>query len=99
VCHFTYKKNKCAILLDLLIIQFVHMCYNNLAYNGLLRAVRAMNETLKQNRLLREQGDDRSFSLSSNDRNSDLQKDVCSLFHLTENQIYIIHCFSSLASQ
>lgn len=42
------------------------------------RAVRAMNETLKQNRLLREQGDDGSFS-PSNDRVSDLQKNVCFL--------------------
>lgn len=75
------------------------MWCNNLVYNGLLRAVRAMNETLKQTRLLREQGDDRSFSPSSNDRNSDLQKDVCSLFHVTEDHIYIGHCFSSLASQ
>ncbi|XP_059449966.1 probable serine/threonine-protein kinase SIS8 isoform X1 [Corylus avellana] len=48
--------------------------------DDIVRAVRAMNETLKQNRLLREQGDDRSFS-PSNDRNSDLQKDVSS-FHL-----------------
>ncbi|KAH7533218.1 hypothetical protein FEM48_Zijuj04G0106700 [Ziziphus jujuba var. spinosa] len=33
------------------------------------RAVRAMNETLKQNRLLREQGDDRSFSHHADDGN------------------------------
>ncbi|XP_022149639.1 serine/threonine-protein kinase EDR1-like isoform X2 [Momordica charantia] len=38
--------------------------------DDIVRAVRAMNETLKQNRLLREQGDDRSFSHSSNERNS-----------------------------
>ncbi|KAG6661727.1 serine/threonine-protein kinase EDR1 isoform X3 [Carya illinoinensis] len=48
--------------------------------DDIVRAVRAMNETLKQNRLLREQGDDRSFSPSSSDRNSDLQKNVSS-FH------------------
>lgn len=43
------------------------------------RAVRAMNETLKQNRLLREQRDDRSFSHSPTARSSggDLQKNVC----------------------
>lgn len=36
-----------------------------------------MNETLKQNRLLREQGNDRSFSYTSDERNSkDLQEDV-----------------------
>ncbi|XP_057953377.1 probable serine/threonine-protein kinase SIS8 isoform X1 [Malania oleifera] len=51
--------------------------------DDIVRAVRAMNETLKQNRLLREQGDDRPFSYSANDRNSnsDLQKNV-SDFHL-----------------
>lgn len=43
--------------------------------DDIVRAVRAMNETLKQNRLLREQGDDGSFS-PSNDRNADLQKNV-----------------------
>ncbi|KAK4577793.1 hypothetical protein RGQ29_028065 [Quercus rubra] len=48
--------------------------------DDIVRAVRAMNETLKQNRLLREQGDDGSFS-PSNDRVSDLQKNV-SNFHL-----------------
>ncbi|KAI4333845.1 hypothetical protein L6164_018604 [Bauhinia variegata] len=44
--------------------------------DDIVRAVRAMNETLKQNRLLREHGDDNSFSHSPNDRNSgrDLQK-------------------------
>lgn len=43
------------------------------------RAVRAMNETLKQNRLLRERGEDGSFTHPSDDRNSssDLQKNVC----------------------
>ncbi|XP_035538820.1 serine/threonine-protein kinase EDR1-like isoform X4 [Juglans regia] len=48
--------------------------------DDIVRAVRAMNETLKQNRLLREQGDDKSFSPSSSDRNSDLLKNVAS-FH------------------
>uniref|UniRef100_A0A5B7ASJ3 non-specific serine/threonine protein kinase n=1 Tax=Davidia involucrata TaxID=16924 RepID=A0A5B7ASJ3_DAVIN len=49
--------------------------------DDIVRAVRAMNETLKQNRLLRDQGDDRSISYSSNDRNSglDLQKNVAGL--------------------
>ncbi|CAL5406653.1 unnamed protein product [Camellia sinensis] len=46
--------------------------------DDIVRAVRAMNETLKQNRLLGEQGDDRSFLYSSNDGNigSDHQKNV-----------------------
>ncbi|KAG2712537.1 hypothetical protein I3843_04G122700 [Carya illinoinensis] len=48
--------------------------------DDIVRAVRAMNETLKQNRLLREQVDERSFS-PSNDRSSDLQKNASS-FHL-----------------
>ncbi|XP_050935568.1 serine/threonine-protein kinase EDR1 isoform X6 [Cucumis melo] len=38
--------------------------------DDIVRAVRAMNETLKQNRLLRGQEDDRSFSHPSNERNS-----------------------------
>ncbi|XP_048327178.1 serine/threonine-protein kinase EDR1 [Ziziphus jujuba] len=37
--------------------------------DDIVRAVRAMNETLKQNRLLREQGDDRSFSHHADDGN------------------------------
>ncbi|KAI8008042.1 putative serine/threonine-protein kinase SIS8 [Camellia lanceoleosa] len=46
--------------------------------DDIVRAVRAMNETLKQNRLLGEQGDDSSFLYSSNDGNigSDHQKNV-----------------------
>ncbi|KAF7141682.1 hypothetical protein RHSIM_Rhsim06G0130700 [Rhododendron simsii] len=46
--------------------------------DDIVRAVRAMNEAMKQNRLLKEQGDDRSFSYSSNDRNigSDHQENV-----------------------
>lgn len=40
------------------------------------RAVRAMNETLKQNRLLQERGEDRPFTRSSNDNTSDLPKNV-----------------------
>ncbi|XP_061346294.1 serine/threonine-protein kinase EDR1-like isoform X2 [Gastrolobium bilobum] len=46
--------------------------------DDIVRAVRAMNETLKQNRLLRERGDDNSFSHSPNNRSSDanLQKNV-----------------------
>ncbi|XVF58590.1 hypothetical protein PTKIN_Ptkin07bG0078400 [Pterospermum kingtungense] len=46
--------------------------------DDIVRAVRAMNETLKQNRLLQELGEDRSFSHSSTDRNDgpDLQKNV-----------------------
>ncbi|XP_028807674.1 probable serine/threonine-protein kinase SIS8 isoform X1 [Neltuma alba] len=50
--------------------------------DDIVRAVRAMNETLKQNRLLRERGDNSSFSHSANDTNSieDLQKNM-SNFH------------------
>ncbi|KAK8673657.1 hypothetical protein V6N13_111976 [Hibiscus sabdariffa] len=46
--------------------------------DDIVRAVRAMNETLKQNRLLQEHREDRSFSHSSTDRNEspDLQKNV-----------------------
>ncbi|XP_022750799.1 serine/threonine-protein kinase EDR1-like isoform X2 [Durio zibethinus] len=46
--------------------------------DDIVRAVRAMNETLKQNRLLQEHGEDRSFAHSSTDRNEspDLQKNV-----------------------
>ncbi|XP_054815943.1 probable serine/threonine-protein kinase SIS8 isoform X2 [Prosopis cineraria] len=55
--------------------------------DDIVRAVRAMNETLKQNRLLREQRDDRSFSNSPTDRSSggDLQKNV-SNFHLGHDE-------------
>ncbi|KAL3754740.1 hypothetical protein ACJRO7_001926 [Eucalyptus globulus] len=51
--------------------------------DDIVRAVRAMNETLKQNRLLREQGNERSFSYTSDERNiKDLQKDPqASSFH------------------
>ncbi|KAL9384876.1 hypothetical protein Peur_021886 [Populus x canadensis] len=46
--------------------------------DDIVRAVRAMNETLKQNRLLMEQGDDRLFTnnLGDKDNGSDLQKNV-----------------------
>ncbi|GMG98523.1 hypothetical protein Nepgr_000363 [Nepenthes gracilis] len=40
--------------------------------DDIVRAVRAMNETLKQNRLLRERGDNRSFPGSPSDRNSEM---------------------------
>ncbi|OMO89025.1 hypothetical protein CCACVL1_08056 [Corchorus capsularis] len=51
--------------------------------DDIVRAVRAMNETLKQNRLLQERGEDRSFAHTSNDQNEspDLQKNVPN-FHL-----------------
>ncbi|KAA3464416.1 serine/threonine-protein kinase EDR1 isoform X1 [Gossypium australe] len=48
---------------------------------GVYKAVRAMNETLKQNRLLQERKEDRSFSHSSTDRSPDLQENA-SNFHL-----------------
>ncbi|KAJ9147114.1 hypothetical protein P3X46_029312 [Hevea brasiliensis] len=46
--------------------------------DDIVRAVRAMNESLKQNRLLRERGDDRSYagSLDDKDNGPDLQKNV-----------------------
>ncbi|XP_065851195.1 serine/threonine-protein kinase EDR1-like isoform X2 [Euphorbia lathyris] len=46
--------------------------------DDIVRAVRAMNESLKQNRLLREQGDERLFVNSLNDKvnSSDIQKNV-----------------------
>ncbi|GKV17157.1 hypothetical protein SLEP1_g27693 [Rubroshorea leprosula] len=40
--------------------------------DDIVRAVRAMNEALKQNRLLRERNDDKSFAHPSNDRNEHL---------------------------
>ncbi|KAK2991798.1 hypothetical protein RJ640_013129 [Escallonia rubra] len=49
--------------------------------DDIVRAVRAMNETLKQNRLVREQGDSMPYAYSSDDRNTvpDLQKSVSDL--------------------
>ncbi|XP_044502617.1 probable serine/threonine-protein kinase SIS8 isoform X2 [Mangifera indica] len=48
--------------------------------DDIVRAVRAMNEALKQNRLLRERGDDMSLTHSSNEReNPDLPKNVTNL--------------------
>ncbi|XP_061369297.1 probable serine/threonine-protein kinase SIS8 isoform X3 [Gastrolobium bilobum] len=63
--------------------------------DDIARAVRAMNETLKQNRLMREQGDDSSLSHSANDSTSsaDLQKNV-SNFHLDYREsspLYSLH--------
>ncbi|WOK95654.1 serine/threonine-protein kinase EDR1 isoform X1 [Canna indica] len=37
--------------------------------DDIVRAVRAMNETMKQNRLIRDRGDDGSCSFSTNDKN------------------------------
>ncbi|KAL9322380.1 hypothetical protein ACSQ67_010433 [Phaseolus vulgaris] len=45
----------------------------------IVKAVRAMNETLKQNRLLRERGDDNSPNNNSSDAN--LQKNVSNFHH------------------
>ncbi|KAK3033273.1 hypothetical protein RJ639_034347 [Escallonia herrerae] len=44
--------------------------------DDIVRAVRAMNETLKQNRLVRDQGDSMPYAYSSDDRNTvpDIQK-------------------------
>ncbi|XP_073150820.1 serine/threonine-protein kinase EDR1-like isoform X2 [Henckelia pumila] len=49
--------------------------------DDIVRAVRAMNESLKQNRLLREQGESTSCSLDSNDQHNTSQSknvtDIC----------------------
>lgn len=61
---------------------FGYVCtINNYESNELCRAVRAMNETLKQNRLLREQGED--------DR-SGLQKNVRFFIAVTEAHLHEI---------
>ncbi|XP_042451140.1 probable serine/threonine-protein kinase SIS8 isoform X4 [Zingiber officinale] len=52
--------------------------------DDIVRAVRAMNETLKQNRLLKDLGDDGSCSFSTNDQNqlnNPLNKDEISFKH------------------
>lgn len=59
------------------------------------RAVRAMNETLKQNRLLREQGED--VSLDDRNRSSDLQNNVGFLLSWLE-QIQIIFLAFALSN-
>ena len=58
------------------------------------RAVRAMNETLKQNCLLQERGEDRSFAHSSTDMNEspDLQKNVCFLYFYFFNFNIFLGC-------
>lgn len=49
-----------------------------------VRAVRAMNESLKQNRLLREQGASGSYSFGPKDQhNAGQPEDVCFLLHVT----------------
>lgn len=51
--------------------------------DDIVRAVRAMNETLKQNRLLRERGEDRSLPTSPNSKNTDANPETnASDFHL-----------------
>ncbi|XP_057506926.1 probable serine/threonine-protein kinase SIS8 isoform X3 [Actinidia eriantha] len=57
--------------------------------DDIARAVRAMSETLKQSRVLREQGDDGSFPYSSNDRNIDSHhpKNVSDFDHDDRDQI------------
>ncbi|XP_010689838.1 serine/threonine-protein kinase EDR1 isoform X6 [Beta vulgaris subsp. vulgaris] len=51
--------------------------------DDIVRAVRAMNETLKQNRLLRERGEDRSLPTSPSSRNTGANADTnASDFHL-----------------
>ncbi|KAG6749986.1 hypothetical protein POTOM_047064 [Populus tomentosa] len=66
------------------LVGFLHSLLYPCVYIGYLvikfndKAVRAMNETLKQNRLLMEHGDDRLFTnnLGDKDNGSDLQKNV-----------------------
>jgi len=67
----------------------------NLSIINNFRAVRAMNETLKQNRLLMEQGDDRLFTnnLGDKDNGTDLQKNV-SIFLV--KWIHILMFFSDI---
>jgi hypothetical protein len=57
-----------------------------------------MNETLKQNRLMRERGDVNSFSNSPNNRSSDadLQKNVCFLY-FAKNGVCFYETFFSAA--
>lgn len=50
--------------------------------DDIVRAVRAMNETLKQNRLLKEPGDDGSASYSTNDKDSPVLRRNASTFRL-----------------
>ncbi|XP_021273876.1 serine/threonine-protein kinase EDR1-like isoform X5 [Herrania umbratica] len=50
--------------------------------DDIVRAVRAMNETLKQNRLLQERGEDRSFAHSSNNQNESPDLQNVPNFHL-----------------
>ncbi|CAK7348141.1 unnamed protein product [Dovyalis caffra] len=60
--------------------------------SSILEAVRAMNETLKQNRLLREHGDDRLFTnnLDDKDNGSDLQKNPNRVAWTNRNQVDLI---------
>lgn len=55
------------------------------------RAVRAMNETLKQNRLLREQEDNRPYPSDDQNIGADHQKNVHSFTHV------IVECFDTLS--
>lgn len=68
-------------VLYICVIEFKYFKYCN---SGSIhcRAVRAMNETLKQNRLIRERGDDNSFSHYPSNRSSDadLHKNVRLLY-------------------
>ena len=54
-----------------------------------------MNETLKQNRLMRGRGDDNSFSHSPSNRSSDadLHKNVCLLYFANSEAYAFIEAF------
>ncbi|CAL0303843.1 unnamed protein product [Lupinus luteus] len=59
--------------------------------DDIVRAVRAMNETMKQNRLLRERGDESSLSHSPN---ADIPKNVSNLHadgHVERSPLYSLH--------
>lgn len=59
--------------------------------DDIARAVRAMNEALKQNRLLRGEGENRPFTYASDDRNNvpDAQKSVSGFRHDDREEISV----------
>jgi hypothetical protein len=55
--------------------------------DDIVRAVRAMNETLKQNRLLRGQEDNRQYPSDGKNVGADHQKDVSDFHHVDRDEI------------
>jgi len=82
-------------VLYICVIEFKYFKYCN-SWSIHCRAVRAMNETLKQNRLMRERGDDNSFSHSPSNRSSDadLHKNVCLLYFANSEACFYWSLFS-----